>query len=320
MKIIVFGGSGFIGSYVAEALTEAGHAVVIFDRHKSEYLSPGQEMIEGDITDQTAVETAVKGCDVVYNFSAVADIDVAKDNPIDVVKVNILGNTYILEAARKAKVKRYIYASSVYVYSRFGAFYSDSKLASEKITETYHRQFGLPFTILRYGSLYGPARSNHLSSVNKFINQAIQDKKISYPGSGEEVREYIHVKDAAQLSVDILAPEFENHRLLITGQQTIKSRDLLIMIQEIMNHDVEIEFLNLENREHYHMTGYNFQPGLARRLTPNLSFDIGQGLLDLIAETHSRIHQEGYNEHIKHLPDHFDNSESKKSEKKKKKK
>ena len=310
MKIIVFGGAGFLGSYVADILDAAGHTVRIFNRSKSEYLKHGQEMILGDITDQAAVESAVRGCDVVYNFAAVADIDVAKNKPVEVVKVNILGNTYVLEAARKAGVKRFIYASSVYAYSQFGAFYSNSKLASEKITETYSRQFGLPFTILRYGSLYGPARSNHLSSINKFINQAVKEKKISYPGSGEEVREHIHVKDAAQLSVEILKPEFENQHILITGNQTLKSRDLLIMIKEMFNHDIEIEFLNKGNLEHYQMTGYSFQPSLARKLIPSLSIDIGQGLLDLISETHQRIHPEGYNEHLKHLLEHSDDYDS----------
>src|SRR3989344_60520 len=180
MKILIFGGAGFLGSYVADALTEAGHDVRIFDLHRSEYLKPGQEMIEGDITDQAAVEDAAIGCDVVYNFFAVADIDVAKSKPIEVVKVNILGNTYALEAARKAGAKRFVYASSIYAYSQVGAFYSDSKLASEKIVETYQRQFGLPFTILRYGSLYGLARSAHLSGVNKLIKPAVKKKKNLY--------------------------------------------------------------------------------------------------------------------------------------------
>lgn len=303
MKIAVFGGAGFLGSYVAELLTEAGHKVLIFDNHESEYLKPGQEMIVGDLTDQEAVERAVRGCDVVYNFAAIADLNVAKDQPVEVVKVNILGNTYILEAARKAGVKRFIFASSVYANSRFGAFYSDSKFASEKITETYQRQFGLPFTILRYGSLYGPARSAHLSSVNKFINQAIKEKKITYSGTGEEVREFIHVKDAARLSVDILAPEFENQHVLITGSQTLRSKDLLTMIKEILNSDIKIEFLNQGNKEHYHITGYSFQPRLARKLIPSTSIDIGQGLLDLIAEVHREIYSEGYEEHLKHLPE-----------------
>lgn len=303
MKVVVFGGAGFLGSYVAELLTEAGHKVRIFDNRESEYLKPGQEMIVGDITDQKAVEEAVRGSDIVYNFAAIADLDVAKNKPIEVVKVNILGNTYILEAARKARVKRFVFASSVYANSRFGAFYSDSKLSSEKITETFQRQFGLPFTILRYGSLYGPARSNHLSSVNKFVIQAIKEKKITYIGSGDEVREFIHVKDAARLSIDILSPEFENQHVLITGHQTLRSKDVLFMIKEILNSNIEIKFLNQGSKEHYHITGYSFQPRIARKLIPNTSIDIGQGLLDLIAEVHREIYPEGYHEHLKHLPE-----------------
>ena len=112
------------------------------------------------------------------------------------------------------------------------------------------------------------------------------------------------MEDAARLSVEILAPEFENQHVLITGHQTLKSRDLLIMIKEMMNHDIEIEFLNLKNSEHYHTTGYSFQPRLARKLIPNMSVDIGQGLLDLIADAHRQIYPEGYDEHHKHLPDH----------------
>lgn len=316
MKITVFGGSGFLGSYVADALTEAGHQVSIFDVRKSEYLKVGQKMIVGDITDQNAVEKAVRGAEVVYNFSAVADIDVAKGKPVEVVRVNILGNTFALEAARKAGVKRFVYASSVYVYSRFGAFYSNSKLASEKLVETYEQQFGLPFTILRYGSLYGLARSNHLSSINKMINQAVKEKKISYPGSGEEIRDHIHVKDAARLSVDILAPEFKNQHILITGNQTLKSRDLLTMIKEMLDSDIEIEFLNLGKREHYQTTGYSFQPSLAKKLVPNLSIDIGQGLLDLISEAHREINPEGYEEHLKHLPGHFGQTKQKRNRRK----
>lgn len=260
-------------------------------------------MIVGDIRDRKAVEGAVKHQDIVYNFAALADINLAKDNPVNVAEINILGNIYVLEAARKAKVKRFIYASSVYVYSSFGTFYSESKLASEKFVEAYQKRFGLPFTILRYGSLYGPARSSHLGSINKFIHQALKERKISYLGTGEEVREYVHIKDAAKLSVQVLENQFTNKNVLITGHQAMKSRDLLMMIKEIFNSEIEIEFLNQGNKEHYHITGYSFQPGIAQKLVSNLSVDMGQGILDLIEEAYRELNPQVYHEHIKHLPD-----------------
>ena len=111
MKVVVFGGSGFLGSHVANALTNEGHDVSIFDLKPSPYLQDKQKMIIGNITDKKAVEKAVKGRDAVYNFAGIADIDEAKEKPIEIVEINILGNTIILDACRKNKVKRLLLTS-----------------------------------------------------------------------------------------------------------------------------------------------------------------------------------------------------------------
>src|SRR5262245_11771400 len=145
MKAIVFGGSGFLGSHVADALVKAGYKVIVFDRKKSQFLRAGQEMIIGDILDEKAVANAVAGCDAVYNFAGIADIDKAASNPLETIKVNVLGNSTILEACRKARTKRYIFASSLYVYSKSGSFYRSTKQACELIIENYNEVFGLPY-------------------------------------------------------------------------------------------------------------------------------------------------------------------------------
>ena len=106
--------------------------------------------------DETTLFDAVEGCNAVYNFAAIADIEKAMEKPIETAKVNVLGNVMLLEACRKAKVQRYIYASSVYVYSRHGGFYRCSKQSAEHYVEEFHQSYGLNYTILRYGSLYGP--------------------------------------------------------------------------------------------------------------------------------------------------------------------
>ena len=155
MNVIVFGGSGFLGSHVADALSDAGHKVRIYDLRRSEYLKPTQDMIVGDILDEQKVFDAIKGMEVIYNFAGISDIDDASKKPVETVKYNILGNTILLESAMHAKAKRFIYASTVYVYSDSGSFYRCSKNACELYTETYQKQFGLDFTILRYGTLYG---------------------------------------------------------------------------------------------------------------------------------------------------------------------
>jgi UDP-glucose 4-epimerase len=206
MKAIVFGGSGFLGSHVADALTGAGYETTVFDIAASPYLQKSQQMITGNILDKKAVEKAVAGCDVVYNFAGMADIQEAHDKPLETIESNVLGNTMVLEACRINKVKRFVFASTIYVYSNAGSFYRSSKQACELIIENYHEVFGLPYTILRYGSLYGP-RAGETNWIYSALKQAVTDGKISRPGDGEEIREYIHVEDAARCSLMVLDKE-----------------------------------------------------------------------------------------------------------------
>jgi UDP-glucose 4-epimerase len=290
MRITVFGGAGFLGSFVADALTDAGHDVAVFDLHPSPYLRPTQQGIVGDILDERVVAAAVAGADVVYNYAAIGDIAEANARPIDTIRVNVLGNTIVLDAARVAGVKRFVFASTLYVYSEMGGFYRSGKQACELIIHDYEKAYGLPFTVLRYGSLYGP-RATESNWIHSVLKQALTEGRIVRYGDGEEVREYIHVWDAAQSSVDILAPEFENANIIITGQQAVRVRDLLTMIREMLGNRVSIEYRPLEgpegqaaNASHYHMTPYSYQPKIARRLTKATYLDLGQGLLDLIEQ------------------------------------
>jgi UDP-glucose 4-epimerase len=187
----------------------------------------------------------------------------------------------MLEAARKHNVKRFLFASTIYVYSELGSFYRVSKQACEKIIEEYQKEFDLDYTTLRYGSLYGP-RANEFNFISKVLTQALKNKKIVRRGDGEEMREYIHVKDAAQLSVDALDDKFKNKHLIITGNQQIKVKDLLIMIKEMFEGDIEIEFGQEEELHHYNITPYNFIPQVAKKITPDTYYDLGQGLMDQI--------------------------------------
>lgn len=289
MKVVVFGGSGFLGSYVADALTEAGHEVVIFDIKASPYLKGPQKMTVGDILDESAVRKAVDGAEVVYNFAGIADLGEASRMPLETVKFNILGNTIILECCRNARVKRFVYASTLYVYSKSGYFYRSSKQACELIIENYKEVFGLDYTILRYGSLYGP-RSDDRNFIHRIIRQALTDGKITREGDGEEIREYIHAKDAARSSVEVLADEYANQHVIVTGYQQMRIKDLLVMIREMLENRVEVQFLPAEGTYHYEITPYTFAPKLGRRLISKSYIDLGQGILDMIYEIYGEQH------------------------------
>ena len=287
MKAIVFGGSGFLGSHVADALTKADYETIIFDVKESPYLQKGQELIVGNILDKKAVEKAVAGCDVVYNFAGMADIEEAYKKPVEAVENNILGNTIVLEACRLNQVKRFVFASTVYVYSEAGSFYRSSKHACELIIENYNEVFGLPYTILRYSSLYGP-RADERNWVYQILKQAITEGKITRYGNGEEIREYIHVEDAARCSLKILAKEFENQCVIIAGHQPIKVKDIMVMIREMLGNKIELEFLPTDSSIHYEITPYSFNPKIARRVISDSYLDLGQGLLQCLEEIYKK--------------------------------
>jgi UDP-glucose 4-epimerase len=138
-KILVIGGSGFLGSHVADALSDAGYQVHILDRSHSPWLRKDQKMLIGDILNTEFINQTIAECYAVYNFAAIADLDKALNRPIDTVRVNILGNVEILEACRQNNVSRYFYASTVYVNSREGGFYRCSKRAAEQYVEQYQQ-------------------------------------------------------------------------------------------------------------------------------------------------------------------------------------
>ncbi|MEO1122879.1 MAG: NAD(P)-dependent oxidoreductase [Cyanobacteria bacterium J06639_16] len=283
MKVAVIGGSGFLGSHVADQLSLAGHQVRIFDRSPSPWLRPDQEMMVGDLLDLSAVEQAVADCTVVYNFAALADLNQARDKPIDTVRINILGNVNVLDACYRYGIKRFIYASTVYVYSREGGFYRCSKQAAEQYVEEYQRVFNLDYTILRYGSLYGP-RSNESNGLFRIVRNALETGQVSYQGSPEAMREYIHVQDAARASVAALGEAFQNQSVVLTGQEPMRVLDLLKMLAEILNIPDGVEFVEGDYAGHYVRTPYAYQPKLGLKYVPPLHVDLGQGLLELISE------------------------------------
>ena len=283
MKIIVFGGSGFLGSHVADVLTNAGHAVTIFDIRPSSCLQSDQRMYIEDILNPGQVLDAVKGHDVVYNFAGIADLDDATTKPINTIRLNIEGNANILESCRQADISRFVYASTIYVYSNKGGFYRCSKQAAEIYIEEFNRKYGLDFTILRYGTLYGP-RADERNSIYRYLKQAMETGSVACNGSGEEMREYVDVRDAARLSVDVLDNEYRNRHIIISGHHPMKFRDMLLMIKEILGKDIKIEFTGNKDPDHYSYTPYSFTPKVGHKLVNHCYVDMGQGLLECLHE------------------------------------
>jgi len=283
-KAVVVGGSGFVGSHVADHLSDAGYQVIVYDLAESKWLRKGQTMVVGDVTDAELLDKTITNADVVYNFAALADLNQALNQPLKTVNINILGNVNVMEACRQHGVRRFIYASTAYVHSREGGFYRCSKQASEAYVEEYQHVYGLDYTILRYGSLYGP-RADETNGMLRIVKSALETGKLRYEGHPDAMREYIHVEDAAKASITALSEEFRNENIVLTGQEPMRVVDLLKMLGEVLGLPEEaVEFTDGDYVGHYIRTPYAYQPRLGRKYIPPMHVDLGQGLLQVIDE------------------------------------
>tara|TARA_B100000927_G_scaffold152321_2_gene122783 strand:+ start:831 stop:1709 length:879 start_codon:yes stop_codon:yes gene_type:complete len=283
-RVLVVGGSGFLGSHVADELTEKGYEVTIFDQKKSTWINDNQKFIESDLLNREHVIKSLEGFNFVIHFAGIADIGESKEKPLETIETNIIGTANLLEGCRKNKIEKFIFASSVYVFSKYGSFYGKSKQACELLIEEYQNEFNLDYIHVRYGSLYGP-RAQEWNGLKKYISEIIKNKQIDFSGNGEEKREYIHVKDAAIMTASLLESDEKNIAVNITGHQVISTLDLFKLIFEVLQLEEKINLSKESNVvSHYKISPYSFQPKESKKLVPKKFIDIGQGVLEIIHE------------------------------------
>lgn len=289
MKALVTGSSGFLGSHIIDALRAMKVDVVAYDLrmpHRDDL-----QVVVGDITNREKLAEAAKGCDLIFHNAAIANIDDTQKAPVRTMEVNVVGTVNALEAARATGVKRFIYASSLYVSSNEGSFYRVSKVTGELLCETYEKEYGVPYTILRYGSLYG-RRSNTWNMVYNICSNLFTTGEYSYYGSGEEMREFINVEDAARETVRAAtAEEYRNKIVMISGHQRMKMKDFFTMVCEIFPEKVHVNYLNANHR-HYFITPYKYRRELPARINMSNYIDIGEGILACLEEVEKDLEKE----------------------------
>lgn len=285
-KAVVFGGSGFVGSHVADALNNLGIEVTIFDAKEPQYAHVNQKYIKGNILDQESVKSALEGAHYIYHLAGEADISNGFNSPYKTLNLNIQGTINILEAARLFNIERFVFASTIYVFSEMGGFYKASKQSCELIIEEYSRNFDIDYTILRYGSLYGP-RANDKNFIHRILKEAIYDEKIELCYGADEKRNFIHVYDAAKMSVDILDNKYKNCHVMLTGYQDITRKELIEIISEILDKNLKVNQNLLPYDRvhgHYKLTPYSFKPKLSKKIISSDYIELGQGILNCIEE------------------------------------
>ncbi len=231
-RYLVTGGAGFIGSNIAEALVKRGEEVVVLDN-----LSTGYEkniahvrndltFIKGDVRDAGAVREALAGVDYVLHEAALASVPRSIEDPVFVTDVNVRGTLVMLDEARRAGVKRFVYAASSSAYGDTERLpkeesmapkplspYAASKLMGEYYCAVYAHVYGMSTVSLRYFNIFGPRqdpKSQYAAVIPIFVSHLMAGTQPSIFGDGEQSRDFTFVENVVE--ANILASRCENAR------------------------------------------------------------------------------------------------------------
>ena len=221
MISLVTGGAGFIGSNLVDYLIQQGHEVICVDNESAEcndkfYWNDKACNIIGDITDYDFIKNCFKDVDYVFHLAAESRLQPAIKNPIDAVYKNCVGTTTILQCAREAGVKRFVYSSTSSGYG-FNPSpnvetqpddclnpYSASKVAAEKFCKMYSDLYGLETVVLRYFNVFGersPRRGQYAPVIGIFDRQRLSGEALTIVGDGTQRRDFIYVGDVAKANL-----------------------------------------------------------------------------------------------------------------------
>ena len=238
-NVLVTGGCGFIGSHIVDSLVEKNFKVTVFDLVKPK--RKDVKFIKGSILNKSLVESSLKNIDFIFHLAAVSDVNKVKKIPSKTVETNILGTTNLLEAARKKKLKRFIFASSYYSYGSAGNLYTTSKTASELVIKNYNLLFGVKYTIIRYSTAYGP-RNRDADAISIFTKRALKNLNLIIFGDGYQKRNYLHVEDLARGSMLGLIEKSKNKTITLVSEKSIKIIDLAKIILNLTKSKSKIIF------------------------------------------------------------------------------
>ena len=215
MKILVTGGSGFIGSHIVEHYQDKAEEIRVLDNLRTGYRKNLDGLkhvfIEGSITDREAVAKAVEGVDYVFHMAALVSVPESMSKPGECVDINVHGLLNVLEAAAAAGVKKLVFASSAAIYGDNPTVpkletmlpepkspYAVTKLDGEFYLDLFNRERGLETAAIRFFNVFGPRqdpKGAYAAAVPIFIEKALKGENITVYGDGEQTRDFIYVKD-----------------------------------------------------------------------------------------------------------------------------
>lgn len=273
MKALVTGAAGFIGSHLCERLLADGWSVIAVDNFDDFYdpemkrrnigaclENTGFRLVEVDIRDADAmIRSAGDGVDVIVHLAARAGVRPSIEQPLLYADVNINGTMVLLEAARRCRIKKFIFASSSSVYGNNEKIpfseddnvdfpispYAATKKACELICHTYCRLYGISITCLRYFTVYGPRQRPDLA-IHKFARLIEQGKPIPVYGDGTMMRDFTYIDDIIDGTVAAIEKCGGYHIYNLGESEPITVNDLVVEIEKALGKKAVKEYLPVQ--------------------------------------------------------------------------
>lgn len=261
MRVLITGGSGFIGSHIAEHF-QGKADVRILDNLRSGHIENlaglDVEFIKGDVLDREVLAQAMKDVDYVFHLAAMISVPESVLKPVECVRMNAEGTLMVLEEAAAAGVKKLCFSSSAAIYGDNPVTpkretmlpepkspYAVTKLDGEYYCKMFNDSGKLKTACMRYFNVFGPRqdpKSAYAAAVPIFTSKAVKNDKISVFGDGEQTRDFIYVKDIVAANVFLAMNEFSGVYNVAYGKR-ITINDLIGMIKKITGSSSEIEYL-----------------------------------------------------------------------------
>ena len=311
MKYLVTGGGGFIGSHIASYLVEQGHEVVVLDNFstgKRSNISDSRiQVIEGDIRDFEAVNTAVQGVDAVFHQAALCSVPRSVADPLSTHAVNTTGVLNVLEASRRNGVRRVVFASSSSVYGNSETLpkheqmptaplspYAVSKLIGEHYCQLYWSMFGLETVALRYFNVFGPRQdpaSEYAAVIPKFMKAILQRSSIQIYGDGKQTRDFTYIDNVVQANVAAaLSPTAAGRIMNVACGDRWSLLELVNQLEAILQCEVGLDFKDTRVGDVKHSQACIAVAQEVLGFKPTVSFD--EGLKRTVAHFFSAFNEE----------------------------
>jgi len=252
---LITGGAGFIGSHLARTLAQQGQQVTVLDNLSSgnlANLAPVKNQInfiQGDICNQAAIDQASQHVDFILHHAALVSVAQSMENPQKTTEINIIGTQNVLEAARRNKVKRVIFASSSAVYGNRPDLpykettptdclspYAWSKQAGAELCQLYTKAYQLESVILRYFNVFGTGQdtnSAYAAVVAKFMQLAAENKPLGIDWDGLQSRDFVHVSDVVQANLLVARKGMPGEIYNVASGRTYTLLELVDTIEKV---------------------------------------------------------------------------------------